>query len=104
MGKTEYYFRLFVTWIARHVPVETPGWCVVGMALPIIVSWVFVRGTITHAWRLNIVRAMFSYKFLWWTEVAIHVVAGFVVFSFFCRLLQISEPKYFDNYKTDEQF
>jgi len=102
MKTTELWFRRLVIWGARRVPVESPGWATLGIFLPNFISYVLVRGTIQDASRNLIIGTILSARQLFWIEVSIQMIMGMVGFGFLCRLLQICDLKYFDQYNVDE--
>ena len=102
MNITELWFRRNVIWCAKRVPVESPGWATLGIILPNFVSYILVRGTIQEAGRNFVISAFLSNRQLFWIEVSIQLIMALVGFSFLCRLLQICDLKYFDQYKVEE--
>jgi len=103
MTRREYFARRFVIALARHIPVETPGWATAMIFVPLIFATTLVRGTITAFEHLGAVGKLFTHKQLVWTEIFIFCLALFVSLSFLCRLLQICCPKYYDMYKVEEE-
>lgn len=102
MTRSEYWFRWTVTRIARPIPVESPGWATVCIFAPNLVSYFMVKGTIQAAGANLLVASIFTKKGLFWTEVGIHIFMACVGIAFLCRLLQICDPRYFDNAKLEE--
>jgi hypothetical protein len=102
MTTSELWFRRIVIWIARPVPVESPGWATLGIFAPSFISLLLVPGTIREAAANPIIAALFTRSALFWIEVGCHAIMAFVSLSFLCRLLQICDRNYFDQYKVEE--
>ena len=90
-------------YVARRVPVESPGWACVGVFTPPLVAWYAVRGNLVKSAGSPVIGQIISRHSLQIAEWTIEGIMIAVSFAFFCRLLQICDHKYFDQYKLEEQ-
>lgn len=73
------------------------------MFAPNLVSYFLVTNTLREASGNPLVRRLVENGTLVVCEWGLHIFMGFIGTLFFCRLLQICDPKFFDISQIEEQ-